>query len=111
MSYAIINVRPYRKNTLQAFFDLQVDDFTVRRMTFHQKGKRCWVSFPGRPATDENGQSIYKDGKRQYYNIIWIEDRQLLELFQSWACVEVKKQLPSKPASDFEPEAPKDIPF
>ncbi len=63
------NFRPFRKNTLLGFFDLELPSgMILKGCTLHEKGERHWVGLPGKPFTKENGE-------QSYANIIDFKDK------------------------------------
>jgi DNA-binding cell septation regulator SpoVG len=55
-----INWRPFGKNTLRGFATLQLaSGLIIVDCTLHQKDNSRWVSMPGKPWTDPQGQTKY----------------------------------------------------
>jgi len=55
-TFAIIDWRPFQKNTLQAFLSLQLPSgLVIRDCTFHQKGDSRWIGLPARPYEEPGG--------------------------------------------------------
>jgi hypothetical protein len=73
-----INLRKFEKNTLRAFFDLELPSgLIIRGCALHFR-ERWWVCFPGRPY---KGQ----DGNETWANIIDSRDKETRDRFQKIA--------------------------
>jgi hypothetical protein len=72
------NLRKFEKNTLRAFFDLELPSgLIIRGCALHFR-ERWWVCFPGRPY---KGQ----DGNETWANIIDSRDKETRDRFQKIA--------------------------
>jgi hypothetical protein len=57
----VSNYKPFTKNTLRAFFDLQLDSgLLILGCTLHQKNANRWIGLPAKPYTDKNGVISYQ---------------------------------------------------
>ena len=94
MNIAIKNYRPFEKNTLLAFLDLEIVDLglELRGCTLHSKAGSRWIGFPGRPYKD-------KEGRETWANIINIEDKVHRREFQSAALAALEQHLTGKEAT------------
>jgi hypothetical protein len=58
-----VRIRPYEKNTLRGFVDLELTrvGLVLRDCTWHrhENGKE-WVGFPARPYEDKNGNTAWQ---------------------------------------------------
>jgi hypothetical protein len=54
-----IRFRPYAKNTLKGFVDLELTrvGLVLRDCTWHEKNGREWIAFPARSYTDKDGNT------------------------------------------------------
>jgi hypothetical protein len=54
-----VKFRPYAKNTLKGFVDLELTrvGLVLRDCCWHQKGDREWIAFPARSYTDKDGDT------------------------------------------------------
>src|SRR5688500_3745993 len=61
--------RPDERNTSRGFADLQVRELklTIRDCPVHQKGDSAWVSLPGKPQIDKDGNALRDAGGRLKY--------------------------------------------
>jgi hypothetical protein len=81
-----IKFRPYQKNTLQGFADLQFvrTGIIVKECCLHRKGERYWISFPARQYENKDG------GKAWAAMVEFAEDAgQAREQFQKQAVAAV----------------------
>lgn len=74
--------RPMARNTLIGFADislpigLEIDDVAV-----HVSHGRAWVSFPGRPVLDADGQHVGTGGKKRWAISLRWSDRAIAARF------------------------------
>jgi len=88
VTWKITNVRRVNKNTLKAVCDLIAGEFTIKGLTYHEKGNSHWVGFPGR-------EYLKPDGTKAFANIIYMENRERYDAFQKWAVAEVAAMIPA----------------
>ena len=96
----ILNWKAFSKNTLQGFFDLQLDSgLLIVGMTYHSQNGRRWVNFPAKPYEDENGQT-------QWQNIVKIPDEDRNKKFQQLVISALDSHF-----ATHQQDGPDDIPF
>jgi hypothetical protein len=82
-----LKFRPYRKNTLQGFCDLQLvrTGLVIRDCCLHEKAGKYWISFPARSYPG-------KDGNTQWATLIEFADDagESREAFQHLAVAAVR---------------------
>jgi hypothetical protein len=99
MNWEIRNYRPYERNTLKGFFDLQIGPLLIRGFTHHIMNDREWVGAPGKPQVDKDGQIQRNDqGKIEYYPVVSI-DKPKLPGFQTFCLKKIAELSPQPPAS------------
>jgi hypothetical protein len=56
-SIKILNLKPFEKNTLKGFFDLELADsgMILRGCTLHDRDGKRWIGYPGRPCRKDDG--------------------------------------------------------
>jgi hypothetical protein len=56
-----VKFRPYQKNTLLGFADLQLvkTGIIIRGCTWHRKNDKEWIGFPAQRYEDENGKTVW----------------------------------------------------
>ena len=89
------NFRPFAKNTLVGFVDLEVVDLGLRLLgwTVHKKDDARWIGPPGRKYVDDNGVE-------QWANTAEFTDKGKRAEFQKAAVEAIRRLLiPSKPAT------------
>jgi hypothetical protein len=61
MPIRCIRFRPYPKNTLRAFVDLELTrvGLVLHDCTWHEKNGKEWVSFPARSYQDKDGNTLW----------------------------------------------------
>lgn len=73
-----INFKPFQKNTLVGFFDLELSTgMVLRGCTLHRREERSWVGLPARP--------YEKEGKQTWAAIIDFKDEETRQSFQKAA--------------------------
>jgi hypothetical protein len=57
-----IRFRPYEKNTLKGFVDLELvrTGLVLRDCTWHEKDGKEWISFPAKSYEDKNGNTLWQ---------------------------------------------------
>jgi hypothetical protein len=57
-----VRFRPYAKNTLKGFVDLELTrvGLVIHDCCLHEKNGREWIAFPARPYTDKDGTTQWK---------------------------------------------------
>ena len=57
-----IRFRPYEKNTLKGFADLELSrvGLVLRDCTWHEKNGKEWVGFAARPYEDKDGNTAWQ---------------------------------------------------
>jgi hypothetical protein len=94
----VTNFKKYEKETLQGFFELQLDSgLSIRGMTYHTKDEKRWVAFPSKPYEDEGGET-------KWQNILYIPDDTRWKKFQALALRALDEVLNEEEVTD-------DIPF
>jgi hypothetical protein len=73
----VANFKAFEKNTLQGIFDLELPfgGIILRGCTFHRKGDKHWVGFPGKPFATQ-------DGTQSWTNIVDFSDNKSKYLLQ-----------------------------
>jgi hypothetical protein len=76
---AAVNMRRFEKNTLRAFFDLELPSgMTLRGCTLHLSHGKHWVGLPGKPYKDQAG-------KEAWAAIVDFKDKASRDKFQDMA--------------------------
>lgn len=80
MSIECTEFKPFVKNTLQGFCTLRMEPsgIVIKECSVHEKNGQRWISFPGKPWTD-------REGKTAYRNIIEIASRKQADQFRDAA--------------------------
>jgi hypothetical protein len=75
--FQISGIKPFSKNTLRGFFDLELADTGVilRGCTLHERDGKKWLGWLGRPYTKE-------DGSQSWSNIVDFRDNKTKYLLQ-----------------------------
>ena len=74
----ILNFKPFEKNTLRGFFDIELaSGLILRGCTLHENGRR-WVGLPAKPYTAN-------DGGQAWAAIVDFRDKQTAARFQEMA--------------------------
>jgi hypothetical protein len=74
---AVINFRPYQKNSLKAFFDVRLQSgLIICGCTLHQYGSKFWVGLPGK-------QYTAADGSHAYSKVVDFYDKHSRDRFQA----------------------------
>lgn len=95
-AWRIAVVKPVSLGSVKAFVTVEIGSFSIAGLTYHESGDRKFVGFPGQAKLDERDQAVRDErGKIQYYNIIYIADRQKKDEFQRWFIAEIEKILPA----------------
>ena len=83
---AASNWKPFVKNTLQGFVDLEVAEpgLVIRGVCLHEKNGKRWVSLPAKPWTD-------KEGNQQWQPVVEFTDNDARDAFQRAALPEIDK--------------------
>lgn len=80
---AILEWRPFEKNTLRGFFAVQLPSgMVLHQCTLHRGRNSDWIGFPA-SAQVRDGQAVVLNGKQQYNKLIEIPDRQRRDAFQA----------------------------
>jgi hypothetical protein len=91
-----------------AYFGVETrDGLTIKGLTYHQDANGYkWIGFPGQPRLDSQDRAIRgQDGRKQFYKIIYIADKDKFNSFQNWAIAELDRILPAlKQAKSRTPE-------
>jgi hypothetical protein len=75
----VVNMRRFEKNTLRAFFDLELPSgMTVRGCTLHLSHGKHWVGLPGKSYKDQSG-------KENWAAIVDFKDKSARDKFQDMA--------------------------
>jgi hypothetical protein len=60
MPVSIKNLKPFEKNTLRAFFDVELPSGMVLcGCTLHEKEGRRWIGLPAKPYTKDDGSQSW----------------------------------------------------
>jgi hypothetical protein len=72
----ISNVKPFKKNSLIGFFDLQLPGLgmILRGCMLHEREGKNWIGYPGRPYKKE-------DGSETWANVVDFTDNKTRYLF------------------------------
>jgi hypothetical protein len=106
MNWEVKNWKPYQKNTLQGFFDLQIGPLLIKGFTFHQKNGKSWAGFPARPELKDE-TPVREDGRLKHFPIVSVEKAKLAD-FQDWICKQIAPLLDTSPQPE---QRQDDIPF
>jgi len=107
MTWKIKNWKPYQKNTLRGFFDLQIGPLLIKGFTYHQKNGKAWVGFPARPELKDGQPVRDDDGKVKHYPVVAV-DKDKLGDFQDWVRKQIAPLLDTSPQPE---QRQDDIPF
>jgi hypothetical protein len=84
----ILDFRKFEKNTLRGFFSAELPSgLCVRDLTYHVKNDSRWIGYPSKPYQDS-------EGKTQYQNQIWFEDKDRHYKFQNQLLAALDEYLP-----------------
>jgi hypothetical protein len=76
MPLCIKNFKPFEKNTLRAFFDVELPSGMILcGCTLHEKEGRRWVGLPAKPYTKD-------DGSQSWVKIVDFADRDKAKQFR-----------------------------
>jgi hypothetical protein len=71
-----VDYKEVRKGALLGFASIAMPSGMVIRDCSHcESGGKQWVAPPGKPQIDKDKQTVFKDGKLQYTNIITFTTR------------------------------------
>jgi hypothetical protein len=85
MNWEIIDVEPFERRTLKAFFTLSAGLFVIKKCTYHEANGKSWVGFPAAPRVTKEGLAVRSDdGKVVYNNLVAIPDHRRFSEFQEW---------------------------
>jgi hypothetical protein len=72
----VLNFKPYQKNTLVAFFDVELSSgMRLCGCTLHTKNGHWWIGLPAKPYTKE-------DGSQSWCRIVDFREKATHERFQ-----------------------------
>ena len=104
MDIKVKEVRFITRNTLKAFFTLEIVGFMeIRDCMWHQKNKSEWISYPSKPIIDDTTGTIKKDelGKSIYKNIVVVSDRTIKSQIETKVLDLLRKE--TAPNTELEP--------
>ena len=89
------NLRKIEKNTLRGFVDIALPSLglLIRDCTWHTKGDKEWMSWPGKPVIDRDTGKHRVDtatGKPQYANVVEFISREAADKFQAAALAAIR---------------------
>lgn len=83
----ILKFKEFKKNSLRGFFSVELPSgLCIRDLTLHKKEGSRWIGYPSKPYEDS-------DGKTQYQNQIWFENKDRHYKFQNQLLEALDKHL------------------
>jgi hypothetical protein len=91
MEVSFSNFKPYQKNSLAGFFDMEYEGLTIKGCSLFKKDDKIWFACPSQKKVDQNGTTTYEP-----FVEVSNDFRKKLELYLTrWAW----RVIPSSPGS------------